>query len=268
MTDMRIGPAGHALFARRDGGSEKPAILFLNSLAADLSMWDDVIPKIGDDFAALRMDARGHGKSDVGRGPFTLELLGRDALSVLDGFGIERAAVCGLSLGGLVGQWLAVNHPRRVSHLILANTAANFPPASMWRERMAVVGRQGMEPIVQPTLDRWLTHGFRASQPARTAKIGAMIAATDPAGYAACAGVLADADMLSLLPNVAAPTLVIVGDEDPSTSPERGRELAAAIPGAHLTSLAAAHLSAVEQPASFAVELGRFLRSAPPAREH
>ncbi len=242
---------GIAIRTRADGPADAPAILFLNSLAADLTMWDEVVTGLGHRARAIRCDARGHGGSGAASGKVSLDTLVNDAVAVLDAWGLERALVCGLSLGGLVAQKLAATRPDVVSGLVLANTAASFPPAAMWLDRIETVGAQGLAPLVQPTVERWLTAEYRSAQPRRTAVIADMIAATTPQGYAACAGVLAAADMTSELSAIPCPTLVIVGNVDAPTPPARGEELVRAIGGARLATLAAAHLSSVEQPDAF-----------------
>jgi 3-oxoadipate enol-lactonase len=248
-----------ALNVRLDGPSDARPILFSNSLGSDLSMWDGVVAALGDGWRCIRYDTRGHGGSDAPAGPYTIEALGGDAVSVLDAVGVERAAFCGLSLGGVTGMWLGANRPERFTHLVLANTAPHFEPKSMWTDRAAIARRGEIASLVEPSLERWFTPGFRNDNPAEVARGAAMITASKPEGYASCCEALSEADMRLLLPGIPRPTLVIVGEHDPSTPPSRGEEIQAGIPGAELLSFPTAHLSAIESPQAFAGALKRFL---------
>ncbi|WP_158625911.1 3-oxoadipate enol-lactonase [Arsenicitalea aurantiaca] len=252
------GPEGNALAASSMGSRQGLPILFGNSLAADMSMWDEVAERLQAERLIVRYDMRGHGASEIVAEGTTLEGLGRDALAVMDALGLERVVYCGLSLGGLVGMWLALNAPERLAGLVLANTAASFPPASMWEDRAAAARRDGVSSLVAPTLERWLTPAFREANPERSEDIARMIGATPGAGYAACCGVLASADVSGRLGEIALPVLVIAGDTDPSTPPARAEELHRAIAGSELVTLSAAHLSAVEAADDMADALRRF----------
>lgn len=257
----RIEVAPGVRLAVKVGGTPgKPVLVFSNSLAADMGSWDEVAERLAPHARIVRYDARGHGRSDVPGGPVTLADLGRDVLALLDALGIGKAAVCGLSLGGMTGMWLAIHAPQRVTGLALANTAASFPPPTLWRERADAARASGsVAGFVEPTLGRWFTAGFRAAAPDRVAAIGRAIAATPAAGYAAACEVLAETDLLPELGRIACPTLVIAGQHDPSSPPARGEEIVAAVPGATLVTLDAAHLSAVEAPDAFASHVIRFV---------
>ncbi len=246
------------LFSQADGPIGRPPVLLLNSLGADHTMWNEVVTALDGGLRTLRFDARGHGASDAPAEGYHLERLAKDALAVLDAAGVERATFCGLSLGGLVALTAARLAPSRVARLVLANTALSFPPAKMWRERAAIARKRGLGDLVEPTLERWLTCSFRAAAPERAAEIGRMIAATDPGAYAGCCELLGAADLSSQILAVRHPVLVIVGDQDPSTPPQRGAEIAASLSGCRVVSLPAAHLSAVEAPEAFARALSAF----------
>ncbi|WP_456635302.1 3-oxoadipate enol-lactonase [Bradyrhizobium sp. USDA 10063] len=237
----------------------KPALLLSNSLAADMTMWDEIVAGAADQFRIVRYDARGHGRSDVPVGPYTIEQLGRDALAIMDALDIRRAVFCGLSLGGLTGMWLGTTHSERFDGLVLANTAASFPPAKMWLDRAEQVRASGMQPLVAATMERWLTKAYRENHQDRSATLGAMIAATPPAGYAACCEVLATTDMQPHLARISCPVLVICGTHDPSTPPARGEEIVAGIKDATMVTLDAAHISAVEAAGAFAAEVKKFV---------
>jgi len=239
--------------------SNKPVVMLSNSVAASLAMWDEISERLSDRVRLVRYDTRGHGQSDVPAGPYTIERLGLDAHAILVALDIKRAVFCGLSLGGLTGMWLAANKGERLAGLVLANTAANFPPASMWQDRAAVVRASGMSSLVAPTLDRWLTKSFQARRAERTAQLAAMIGATPSEGYAACCEVLAVADVAPRLADISCPVQVICGAHDPSTPPARGEEIVAGVKGAQMATVDAAHISAVEAPDAFARELTQFM---------
>ena len=250
---------GVSLQVRVSGTPGKPALLLSNSLAADLSTWDEVEALLAPHAFIIGYDTRGHGRSDAPGEGYTLGRLGADILAILDALGIDKAVVCGLSLGGLTAMWLAAHAPHRVAGLVLANTAANFPPPTLWQDRAKAVLEGGIGPFVAPTLERWFTPRFRAAAPARVAQIGGVIAATSPAGYAGCCGVLARSDVAGDLAAITCPTLVIAGLHDPSTPPARAEEIRAGIAGAQLATLDAAHISAVEAPDAFSAALLDFL---------
>lgn len=238
------------------GGSEIP-VLFLNSLAADLTMWNDVRGRLGARTVAF--DARGHGRSDVVPGEADLDGFADDAVAVMDATGMDRAVLCGLSLGGLTAMSLAGRMPDRVLGLVLANTAVSFPPAQMWRER-ADMARNGSFPqLVQPTLERWLTPGFREAQPTIAAQVRRMIASTPAEGYAAACAVLERGDARKALAAFSGPVLAIAGQHDQSTPVARAEEIVGIAQSGELLALDAAHLTAVERAEEFAVALQGFL---------
>lgn len=226
-------------------------LMLSNSLGTDAEMWAPQVEAFRSRFNVLCYDSRGHGASGAPAGPYSIERLAEDALSLLDALGIERVHFCGLSQGGLVGQWLAVNAPERIDHLVLANTAAYLGPASAWDERIALVLAQGMESVVEVVLARWLTPAFRERAAAQVAAVRAMLLATPPVGYAGCCAALRDIDLRGSACRIAVPTLLVSGAVDPATPPERMSELAAAISGSKLVQLDSAHLSNIEQPQAF-----------------
>jgi 3-oxoadipate enol-lactonase len=250
---------GIGLTVNVSGNPDKPAIVFCNSLAASMSMWDEVAELLAPHARLVRYDTRGHGASSAPEGGYTIERLGLDLLGVLDDLSIQRAVICGVSLGGLTAMWLGVHAPDRVRGLILANTAASFPPEAMWCERAAIARQSGTASFVQPSLDRWVSADYRRAHESRVAELAAMILETSPAGYAGCCEVLATAALLPDLARISCPVCVIAGIYDPSTPPERGREIAAAIPRADFVMLSAAHISCVEAPAAFAQSVSEFL---------
>ncbi len=259
-TDLRIEVApGMRLAVEVSGTPGKPALIFSNSLAADISTWDEVTERLAPHAYIVRYDTRGHGRSDVPAGPYAVDRLGKDLIAVMDGLGIARATVCGVSLGGLTGMWIGAHAGDRLTGLVLANTAASFPPAQMWLDRAVGARKDGLAQLVAPTLSRWFSEQFRAANPQRVAQVGDIIGATPPEGYAACCELLGSTDLLGELGTIICPVLVIAGAHDPSTPPARGAEIAAAIAGAEMVTLDAAHLSAVEAPDAFAEAVNAFL---------
>jgi 3-oxoadipate enol-lactonase len=238
-----------ALHHEVSGPEGAPVLLLGGSLGTTLGMWEGQLP-LAEHLRLVRHDHRGHGRSPVPPGPYEIEDLGRDVLALLDALEIERASYCGLSIGGMVGMWLGANAPERLERLVLLCTAAHMPPASAWQERAATVLEAGtVEAIADTVVTNWLTPGFAEAHPDVRARLRGMLAATDPDGYAACCGAIERMDLRASLAEVAVPTLVVSGSEDPSTPVERQRLIAEAIRGArHEIVAPAAHLAAVEQP--------------------
>jgi 3-oxoadipate enol-lactonase len=232
--------------AGRDGA---PTLVFSNSLGSTTWMWERQAAALGEHFDVVRYDHRGHGRSPVPPEPYDLADLGADVLALLDGLGAQRVHWCGLSLGGMVGMWMAINAPERIDRLVLCCTSAKLGPPEMWADRAATVREQGVDAIADAGLERWLTAGFREREPEVTAQVRAMLASTPAAGYAGCCGVIERMDLVDQLGAVAAPTLVVAGAQDPATPPEHGERIAAAVRGARLEVVEdCAHLAAVEQP--------------------
>lgn len=253
---------GLALHYRLDGAPDGPALLFSNSLGTDLSMWDAQVDVLSETFQIVRYDIRGHGGSGVPAGPATLERLGRDLLALLDQLQLARAHLCGLSLGGLTAQWLAVHHPERVNKLVLSNTAARIGSVASWEARIASVEAGGMAAIADAVLARFFSPSFRVAQPETVDRYKASLLATDPTGYTACCAALRDADLRPLVGGIAAPTLVVGGALDEATTPAQAAELHRAIRAGELAVLeGASHLANVERPDSFTGLLRRFLLS-------
>jgi 3-oxoadipate enol-lactonase len=231
----------------RDGASG-PVVLG-GSLGTTLAMWDPQVPALAADRMVIRYDHLGHGGSPVPPGPYTIEQLGEAVLGLLDRLEIERTSYCGLSLGGMLGMWLAINAPERIDRLVLICTSAHLPPAAGWRERAAVVRRAGSaEAVADAVLARWFTAPFARAHSDVVERHRRMIATTPAEGYAACCEAIAGLDLRAGLPSIQAPTLVIAGAQDPAAPPEHARVIAAGIRGAGLEVLdPAAHLSSVER---------------------
>ncbi|MBM3568042.1 MAG: 3-oxoadipate enol-lactonase [Alphaproteobacteria bacterium] len=247
------------LNVRIEGKPGAPWLMFSNSLGTDLHLWDEQAAALADRYRILRYDTRGHGGSAATPGPYTIDQLGHDALAVLDALGIAATAFCGLSLGGLTGQWLAINAPGRLSRAVLANTASVFPPPETWRQRIEAVTKGGMAAIVDAVMERWFTAGYRKAEPARVERIRKMILAIDPKGYVGCSGALMQADVRAGLSGIRIPVLTIAGRHDPATTQAATQAISSAIVGANTLVLEAAHLSNVERAEEFTRALAAFL---------
>ena len=218
------------------------------------------MPDLLEHFQVLRYDARGHGASDVPPGDYTLDQLGKDVLALADKLGLGKFAFCGLSMGGAVGQWLAINAPQRLSALVLANTAPKLGTPDTWNERRKAVLSGGMQSIVDATMQRFFSADKQDSVWAQSTR--RVLLGTDPKAYAACCAALRDTDMRASLNSISVPTLVIGGHQDPSTPWEgNGSILAANIPGAKTVLLQTAHLSNLEAPVAFTHAVRDFLLS-------
>ena len=211
------------------------------------------------DFRVLRYDTRGHGSSSTPALPWSMEMLAGDLMGLLNVLSIERAHLCGLSLGGMVGLWLGLHSPERILRLVLANTAARIGSREMWETRIATVKSQGMAALARATIDRWLTPGYVQQHPEEAEAIRSMVEQTPLEGYIGCCGVLRDTDLRGGLARIQAPCLVITGTHDPATPPVDGRLLESGLRNARYLELDAAHLSAWERPAEFAEALRTFL---------
>jgi 3-oxoadipate enol-lactonase len=254
---------GTALAYRFDGPADAPVLLLSNSLGTDHAMWDPQIAGLTRHFRVLRYDQRGHGASDAPAGAYSMDRMGRDVVDLLDALGIARVQFCGLSLGGMVGQWLAVHEPERIRKLILANTSAYMGPPSGWQSRIEGVLANGMAPLAQASIGRWFTPAFPAEAPEAVERIRQMLLANNPAGYAGCCAAIRDMDQRMTAHLNRLPTLVIAGAQDLATPVEASRFLADTAGNALLHILEpAAHLSNVEQPDGFLLAMVNFLTPA------
>lgn len=247
---------------RYDIQGEGPWLVLCHSLATDLTLWDDNLPALTPHFRVLRFDTRGHGGSSAPDLPYDFAMLAADALGLMDAVGVERAHFCGISMGGMIAQHVALAAPARIDRLVLLSTTSGYPPEAraMWAQRIDTVRRQGMEPLVQPTLERWFTPAFRAAQPEVMARIGALIRTTPPAGYIGSGMAIAGLDVTGRLSAIQAPTLVLAGAEDAGTPPAMGRLIAERIRAARFQLLpSASHLCNIEQAARMNLMLKQFL---------
>lgn len=252
---------GVAINYRIEGPAGAPVLLLSNSLGTSLEAWDPQAQALRDTFQVLRYDTRGHGKSSVPPGPYSIAQLGADVLHLLDHLGIAQAHICGLSMGGITAMWIAIHHPGRVERLVLSNTAAWIGPSANWTDRAAAVERNGVAPIAAAVVARWLTPEYALAHPQHVAVLEAMLSATPQAGYAANCRAVRDNDLRAEVARIRAPTLVISGSADLPTPPADGQFLAAQIPGARFVELCAAHLSNQEIPEEFSALLCDFLHN-------
>ncbi|MGY2052626.1 bifunctional 3-oxoadipate enol-lactonase/4-carboxymuconolactone decarboxylase PcaDC [Methylobacterium sp. JK268] len=255
-----IDANGTRLAYEISGPTGAPVVAFSNSLGTTMAMWDPLVPFLRGRYRVLRYDTRGHGASQVRDEPASVEDLADDLLGLLDGLGIARAHVVGLSLGGMTGQALAMRAPERVLSLTLMATAAEMPSEASWNERANTVRAQGTEAIVDATMERWFTPDFPRNAPAAVAPVRRQFVETDRAGYAVCCTAIGRMDLRPGLGRITAPTLVIAGRDDPATPPAKSEEICAGIPQAELVVLPRArHLLAVEHPEAAASHLLAFL---------
>lgn len=258
---MKVSANGASIHYAVDGHG--PWLTLAHPLGADLTVWDDIVPDLAAHFRVLRYDSRGHGQSDVPRGPYTVEQLAADATALLSSLEITTTHFVGISMGGAVAQQVALDAPERIASLTLIDTTAGYDEADakLFLERAVQAREKGMKVLADGTLGRWLGEDFRKRHPAQAERIRALVAGAHPEGFAASCEALATFDVRTRLPEIEAPTLVLVGENDPSTPPAVAQRIASGIPNARLTVIPdAAHLSIVEQKQLVTNALATFLR--------
>jgi len=257
---------GARIFYRLEGAPEKPLLVLVHSLGLDHGQWDPQMPALLRQFQVLRMDLRGHGASDVPAGDYTIAQLGRDVLAAVDSTRRERFAYCGLSLGGMIGQWLGANAAVRITGLVLANTSSRFDAPELFDARRRAVLEGGMSAIEDAVMERFFTPRLRASRNPVVASMRTALRTTNPVGYAGCCAAIRDMDQREVLSRIQVPVLVIGGSLDVSTPwTGHGDLLAAEIPGARAVVLETAHISNIERPSAFTAALFELLLPAEPA---
>jgi 3-oxoadipate enol-lactonase len=243
------------------GSSRAPVVVLSHALGTDLGLWDPQAEAMAKTFRVLRYDTRGHGRTQVTPGPYSIDLLAGDLIALLDSLEIQRVHIAGVSLGGFIGQWVAANAPDRVDRLVLANTAARVGTASGWNTRIEAVRSHGISAIVQGSIERWFTKEFIAREPATIESTRRTLLATPVEGYTGCCAAIRDMDLRGLASSIRARTLVVTGTADESTPPADAEALARAIPKARCVTYTAAHLANVEARADFNRDIIRFLSS-------
>jgi 3-oxoadipate enol-lactonase len=245
---------------RFDGDEGKPVLLLSNSIGTDLHMWDGQVPALTEHFRLLRYDARGHGDSGAPSGPYSLDRLGRDVVELLDALDLQRVHVLGLSLGGIVAQWLGIHAPQRVDRLVLSNTAAHLGPPNQWDRPIAELLEA---PDMRATADMFLHNWFPARMLQGDNEIvegfRRTLLATRREGVAGSWAAVRDSDLRRTATLINRPTLVIAGEHDTVTSADHGKELAATVPGARFTLLPTVHMANVEGQAEFLEAVVGFL---------
>lgn len=259
---MEITANGTTINYEIEGPENAPVLMFSNSLATSMAMWNDQVERLKDHYQILRYDNRGHGATPITDGPYTIGLLGQDVLGILDRLDIDRVSFCGLSKGGMVGQWLGINAPERIEKLIVSNTAAYFPNKEMWRERIEMATHEGIPAIAEASIKRWFTPAYleRDDTNSTIEFCRDFILETTREGYLSCSVAIRDMDFRDELKQITVPTLVIIGEKDPATIPEYGELIADNIPGARAAVIPdAAHLSNIEQPEIYTETMLEFL---------
>jgi 3-oxoadipate enol-lactonase len=245
-----------------EGPADAPVLTLSHSLAADLSMWDPQIPALAARYRVLRYDTRGHGGTDATAGPYSLGQLAQDARALLAALGIDRTHWIGLSMGGMIGQSLALSAPDLFASLTLCDTSSRIPAEAkpMWAERIVTAERHGLESLVEPIIGRWFTPPFVIERKDVVDSVRAMIRATTPTGFVGCSHAIAALDLTEKIDAIKLPTLIVVGEEDPGTPVAASRVINEKIAGSELVIVkSASHLSNVEQPEAFTRALTVFL---------
>ena len=247
-----------------DGKADGPVVVLSNSLMSNFNMWDDTVGALTDKYRVLRYDTRGHGRSGVTPGPYSIESLAEDLVALLDALKVSKAHVVGLSMGGMIAQYIGANHPERVLSLGLCNTASEMPPRATWAGRIEAAQKGGIEALVDGTIQRWFREGFTQRSPEKINVVRKMILATKVEGYVGNASAVRDMSQTTMLLKIKAPTMVMTGRQDPACTVDQGTVLHRMIDGSQFVIIEdAAHLSNIEQPEVFNRNLRAFLDSVP-----
>ena len=245
------------------GDEGAPALLLLNALGTEMSMWEGQLDAFSTTHRVVRFDQRGQGASDSPPGPYSIEILGTDAIDLMDALGIGRFSICGLSMSGLTAMWMAAMHPDRVDRAVFADTAAVIGDASYWNERIEMVRTGGMAKIKDQVLARFFTPRFIDEDSEVVRRFTKMVVDAPPEGYIGGCTAVRDADLRPLVPTIRIPSLIVTGAEDVSTPVRDGEWLHHRIDGSEFAVLKdAAHISCAEQPRRFNEAVGRFLMGA------
>ncbi|MDY0271370.1 MAG: 3-oxoadipate enol-lactonase [Advenella sp.] len=243
-----------------NGPENAPVLFFSNSLGTTYSMWAKQVDYFSNNYRVLSYDTRGHGESVKNKGPYTLEQLGNDVLQITQALEIEKFSFCGISMGGLIGQWLGIHATEKLEKLIVCNTAAKIGQEAGWNERAALVRSQGMNPVADGSAGRWFTEGFVQANPAIVNELINGLRQTDAEGYAGCCEALAQADLRDNIALIKTPALIVAGSHDPVTTVADADTMAEKIAGSSRVDLNASHLSNIEASDAFNSALEAFLK--------
>ena len=233
------------------GDASKPAIVFSNSLGTQFSMWQPQMDALQHDFYIVCYDTRGHGQSSAPKGPYSIDQLGTDVIHLLDHLHIDKAIFCGISMGGLTGQWLAIHHPDRFSHVMVCNTAAKIGQETAWLERAKLVREQGLDDIASTAASRWFTQGFIEQHADIVTTLSNHLAAGSAEGYASCCEALSKTDLRGQLKDIGIPVLVVAGSQGPVTTVADGQYMVNKIRSSALFEINASHISNIEDAKAF-----------------
>ena len=243
------------------GDATKPALIFSNSLGTNFKMWQAQIDFFQQDFFVICYDTRGHGASAAPQGPYSIDQLGQDVVNLLDHLNVEKAAFCGISMGGLTGQWLAIHRPERFNQVVVCNTAAKIGQEQAWNDRAALVREQGLQPIASTAASRWFTEPFIQSNATVVNNLQNDLAAGSAEGYASCCEALAKADVREQLKDISVPVLVVADQQDPITTVADAHFMVERIANSQLFEINASHISNVELPNEFNQAVKQFIQA-------
>ncbi|MGU3576626.1 3-oxoadipate enol-lactonase [Brucellaceae bacterium C25G] len=240
--------------------TDKPVLIFINSLGTDLRIWDDVRNRLGDEISTLVYDKRGHGLSDIGNTPYSIEILANDLIALTDQLSIKKAVICGLSVGGLIAQGVYAARPELVRGLILSNTAHKIGSADMWNARIDAITNDGLKSILDTTMPRWFTDAYRQPDNPTYRAYCNMFVRQPVEGYTATCAALRDADFTQTATSITVPVMCIAADQDGSTPPALVRDLASLVPNAEMLEISdSGHIPCIEQPDIYAGLIRRFM---------
>lgn len=263
---MKVRANGISIDYALSGPEGAPAVVLVHSLATSRAAWAPQVEALEGRYRVVALDLRGHGASDAPAGPYSMDMLADDVAGAVTALGLEKVCFAGLSIGGMIGQAMALRHPGLLTGLVLASTTSRLPPnaSQLWDERFTQVRKGGMATQVAPTLERWFTPACREQRPALMSRVAGMITGTPVAGFMGCGQAILGLDLADRLPGIALPTLVLVGRQDPGTPVAASEAIHGAIPGSRLTVIEnASHQAGLEQPEAFNKALLGFLKDLP-----